>query len=175
MAALSQQEFHRAVDRLSGQLGFDRLKDRLARVGAFTSKRGLGSVTALADRLYMLTGGLRREGVASMGFHSMWSDVFTARVDKADETAIGEVTDRINACLEPDQSIHPEKLAVLDSELATYHRLLAAAVGEDVARLDMLMKAVPAIAERIRSWPGDAPPAAAAPPAEETAPESAPE
>jgi hypothetical protein len=158
MAGLSQQEFHRALDRLSGKVGFDRLKDRLGRLGAFTSKRGLGSVDALAERLYMLTGGLRREGVASMGFHSLWNEVFTARVAEEDEKAIGEVADRINACLEPDQSIHPEKLAALDTELASYHRLLARAVGDDIARLDMLMKAVPAIAERIRCWPGDAPP-----------------
>ena len=162
MAGLSQQELGSALDHLSNEVGFDKLKAKLARLGAFTSRRGMGSVKELADRLYMLSGGLRREGPASLGFHSIWGEEFTAKVGEADEKQLGEVADRINECLDADRAIHPEKSDRLDGELATYHGILAKSVGDSVARLDMLMKAVPAIAERIRAWPGDAPPAGAA-------------
>jgi hypothetical protein len=166
MANLSAAELGRAVALLSGALGFDRLKDRLARIGAFTSKRGLGSVTALADRLYMLTGGLRRESPASYGFHHVWGEVFVSRIGEDGEKALGDIAERINRCLDGspagDLGSDPEPAASLDEELASYHRVLAKEMGDEAARLDMLMKAVPAVAERIRAWPGHAPPGARA-------------
>ena len=153
MAALSQAELERAVGLLSSELGFDRLKDRLARIGAFTSKRNLGTVKALADRLYMLTGGLRRESAASYGFHSIWADVFMSRAKEDDEKALSDAAERINACLDAAEQALPEKTDTLDGELRTYHGILSKVVGDGVARLDMIIKAVPAVAERIRRWP----------------------
>ena len=157
MAAFSMAEFTRAVDLLSSAIGFEQLKDRLVRLRAFSSKRGLGSVSALAERLYTLSGGLRREGSASYGFQHAWADVFLSRVGEEDEHALGEIADRINACLTERHAVDPEKMATLDRELALYHGLLARSLGDEVAQLDMMMKAVPGVAERIREWPGTAP------------------
>jgi len=157
MAALSPAELERAINLLSAEMGFDRLKERLVRVGAFSSKRNLGTVKALADRLYMLTGGLRRESAASYGFHSVWGEVFVSRTKEEDEKALSDAAERINACLDATQRAQPEKAATLDDELITYHGILSKAVGDDVARLDMLIKAVPAVAERIRGWPDTGP------------------
>jgi hypothetical protein len=157
MAALSPTEFEQAMTLLSAEVGFDRLKERLVRVGAFSSKRNLGTVKALADRLYVLTGGLRRETAASYGFHSVWAEAFAGRLSEEDEKTLTEAAERINACLDSAQRVQPENAATLDGELMTYHGVLAKAVGDDVARLDMVIKAVPAVAERIRSWPDSAP------------------
>jgi hypothetical protein len=157
MAALSPAEFERAMSLLSTEVGFDRLKERLVKIGAFSSKRNLGTVKALADRLYMLTGGLRRESAASYGFHSVWADTFASRMKEEDEHALSDAAERINACLDAGQQLPPDKAATLDAELTAYHAILSKAVGDDVARLDMLIKAVPAVAERIRAWPDDAP------------------
>jgi len=156
MAALSPVEFERAMTLLSTEVGFDRLKERVVRVGAFSSKRNLGTVRALADRLYMLTGGLRRETAASYGFHSVWAEAFAARMKEEDEKTLSEAAERINACLDTAQRVQPVKAATLDDELATYHAILSKAVGDEVARLDMLIKAVPAVADRIRGWPDSA-------------------
>jgi hypothetical protein len=153
MAALSPEDFECAIGLLSTELGFDRLKERLARAGAFTSKRNLGTVKALADRMYMLTGGLRRESAASYGFHSVWADVFGSRLEEEDEKTLSDAAERINACLDASQRPQPDKAALLDDELSTYHRILSRMLGGEAARIDMLIKAVPAVAERIRAWP----------------------
>jgi hypothetical protein len=157
MAAFSAAELTRALELLSNEIGFERLKDRLVRARAFTSKRGLGSVQSLADRLYMLSGGLRREGTASHGFQSVWGEVFLSRIGEEEERALGEVADRINACLTAEHTVDPAKAATLDRELEAYRGILVPRLGNEAARLDMLMKAVAAVAERIRSRPADAP------------------
>lgn len=158
MIGLSPEEFERIVTLLSDEVGFERLKDRFVRAGAFTSKRGLGSVKALADRLYMLSGGLRREVRASYAFQSLWGETFTSRIGEKDEKALEEAVERINASLIDGRELDPSKLDCLDEALAAYHRTVAGVVGSKAARFDMLLKAVPAVADRIRAWPGDEPP-----------------
>ena len=158
MTGLSPAEFECTIRVLSNEIGFERLKDRLVRNGAFTSKRGLGSVKALADRLYMLSGGLRREVPASYAFQSLWNETFTSLIRDENERLLAETADRINACLIGGKTIDPEKAGTLDEALGSYHRTAASVLGEEVARLDMLLKAVPAVAERIRYWPRNAPP-----------------
>ena len=152
MASLSSAEFERAISLLGNEVGFERLKERLIRRGAFTSRRGLGSTKALADRLYSLSGGLRREVAASYAFQSMWGEVFRSRVGEKDDEALEKTADRINACLVDGKAIDPEKVTTLDEELGIYHRTLAGALGDEVASLDMLLKAVSGVADRIRSW-----------------------
>src|SRR4029077_3744041 len=72
MANLTEAEFGRAVRALIGHFGLERLRDRFAKMGAFTSRRGLNTPEALADRLYQLSGGLRRQAVPSFAFTSLW-------------------------------------------------------------------------------------------------------
>lgn len=157
MVGLSPAEFERGIHLLSNEIGFERLKDRFVRSGAFTSKRGLGSVRALADRLYMLSGGLRRDVAASYAFQSLWNETFTSHIRDENEQTLTETADRINACLTEAKSIDPEKARALEEALSDYHRTAASVLGDEVARLDMLLKAVPAVAEQIRSWPGTRP------------------
>jgi hypothetical protein len=157
----SPLELERTMTLLATEIGFERLKDRFVRAGAFTSKRGLGSVKALADRVYTLSGGLRREAPASYAFHAVWSEAFQSRLREEDEEALTSAADRINACLVNGKAIDPEKLAALDDALGEYHRTAAKGMGDEVARFDMLMKAVPSVADRIRGWPGGKPPTAA--------------
>jgi hypothetical protein len=158
---LTAEEFARAISLLSGAIGFERLKDRFVRSSAFTSKRGLGSTKALADRLYMLTGGLRRDAPASYAFHAAWNEAFSARVEEDDEKALADAADRVNAALTDGKAIDPEKVGTLEGALGDYHRIAAKSLGGDAAYLDMLLKAVPAVAERIRGWPDCRPPAPA--------------
>jgi hypothetical protein len=158
MVGLSPAEFERSIHLLSHEVGFERLKDRFVRAGAFTSKRGLGSVKALADRLYMLSGGLRRDVPASYAFQSLWNDTFTSRIRDENEATLTEMAERINGCLIGGKEIDPEKSVTLDEALGAYYRTAASVLGDEAARLDMLLKAVPSVAERIRTWPGNTPP-----------------
>src|SRR5689334_3901648 len=131
MAHLTAAEFGEAVQALAAHFGLERLRDRLARMNAFTSRRGLGTPSALADRLHLLTGGLRRQTPATFAVSALWNEMVGAR-------------------LAEDESVVPGKEDALDAALAAYRDALAGATGPDVARLDMLLKAVPAVAERLR-------------------------
>jgi hypothetical protein len=158
MANLTAAELERAVDLLAAELGLERLKDRLAKRGAFSARRGLGSVKALTDRIYTLSGGLRRDVTATYAFHSVWGEAFTSRIDEEKEKELEALADRINACLVEGKTVDLAKEAALDEALAAYHGAMAAVLGNEVAWLDMLMKAVAAVAERVRTWPDGAPP-----------------
>ena len=67
------------------------------------------------------------------------------------------LADAVNACLTADNGIAPGKEADLDRALAAYHEAIAAVIGPARARLDMLLKAVPAVAERVRAASAAAP------------------
>lgn len=157
MVGLSPVEFERAISLMSTQLGFEQLKDRLAKAGAFTSRRGLGSVKAVADRMYTLSGGLRRQVQASYAFQALWNEIFTSRIPDQNQQTLSDTADRVNSCLIGGKDIDPEKAPALDEALAMYHRTAASVLGDEAAHIDMLLKAVPAVAERLRSWPGCAP------------------
>src|SRR3989454_12725351 len=70
MALLTAAEFTEAVGALAEHYGVERLRERLARLNAFTSRRGLNTAAALAERLHLLTGGLRRQVPATYAFRS---------------------------------------------------------------------------------------------------------
>src|SRR5207302_1688126 len=115
------------------------------------------SATAIADRLFALSGGLRRQVAATLAFSSLWQELVGARLGDAGEKRLETLAEEVNACLAEDESIVAGKEGELDRALDSYRDALAGAVGPAVARLDMLMKAVPAVADRLRA-------AAAAPP-----------
>src|SRR5439155_1448586 len=125
-------------------------RERLARLNAFTSRRGLNTVAALAERLHLLTGGLRRQVRATYAFSQLWNEMVGARLGDEGEKRLEGLADQVNACLGERDAIVPGKEADLDRALAAYRDALAAATGPEVARLDMLLKAVPEVAERLR-------------------------
>ena len=161
MAQLTQAEFNQAVAALAEHHGVERLRDHLARMNAFTSRRGLNSASAIAERLHLLTGGLRRQVPGTYAFSSLWGEMIAKRVGEEGEKRLESLADEVNACLAPDDSIVDGKEDALDQALARYRAVLEELAGVQVARVDMLLKAVPAVAERVRQSPET--PATAAP------------
>ena len=159
MAQLSHEEFVAAVAALAEHHGVERLRERLARMNAFHSRRGLNTAAALAERLELLTGGLRRAVPATYAFSSLWNEMVGARLGEDGEKKLEGLADGVNACLDEREGIVPGKEDALDQALAAYRDALAAGTGTTVAHLDMLLKAVPAVAERLRQAPGTATPA----------------
>jgi len=160
MAHLSIEEFTAAVTALAEHSGVERLRDRLARLNAFTSRRGLNSPAAIAQRLHQLTGGLRRPVIGTYAFTSLWNEMIAAKLGEEGEKRLEALAEQVNACLGPDDGIAPGREEELDRALAAYRETLAAATGPGVAALDMMLKAVPAVAERLRAAaPAAAPPA----------------
>jgi hypothetical protein len=160
MAQLTTAEFTEAVKALANHHGVERLRDRLARLNAFTSRRGLNSAAAIADRLHLLTGGLRRPVHATYAFSSLWNEMVAGRLGEEGEKRLEGLADDVNACLTEDEAVASGKEDALDAALAGYRTALEAAIGPTLARIDMLLKAVPAVAERLRREPPSSPPAA---------------
>lgn len=153
MANLTQQEFAQAVDFLVEDLGLQRLRDRFVRLNALVTRRKLTSSQQLADQLYLLTGGLRRQIPATLAFQSIWTERVNDKLGEDGEKALEEDAERINACLGEKDKIVPEKESELDTALRQYTQRLADSVGFERARIDMLLKAVPDVAVKLRDMP----------------------
>jgi len=80
-----------------------------------------------------------------------------ARLGEEGEKRLEGLADQVNACLGERDAIVPGKEEDIDRALAAYRDALAAATGPEVARLDMLLKAVPEVAERLRRGASPAP------------------
>ena len=150
MAQLTTTEFGEAVAALAEHHGIERLRERLAKMNAFTSRRGLNSAAAIADRLHLLTGGLRRAVPATYAFSSLWNEMVGGRLGEDGEKKLETLAEQVNACLDEQEAIVAGKEQALDEALAGYRDALAAVAGPRVAQLDMILKAVPAVAERLR-------------------------
>jgi hypothetical protein len=160
MAQLTVAEFTAAVAALAEHHGVERLRERLARMNAFTSRRGLNTATAIADRLQLLTGNLRRQVPATYAFSALWNEMVEGKVGEEGAQKLEKLADEVNACLDEHEALVAGKEEAIDAALAAYRTALAEAVGDAVARLDMLLKAVQAVAERLRQ---ESPPARTAP------------
>jgi len=68
MAHLTPAEFTQTVEALAAHFGVEQLRERLAKMNAFTSRRGLNTPAAIAERLHLLSGGLRRQVPATYAF-----------------------------------------------------------------------------------------------------------
>lgn len=151
MAQLTAQEFAEAIHLLAEEVGLQRLRDKLVGMRALVSGKGLNSPQALAERLYLLSGGLRRQTPATVGFFAVWNQALHAKLGEDGEKQLEELADKVNACLDEQEHLVEGKRAELEQALAEYEAALAAAVGPRFARFDMLLKAVPDVAEILRS------------------------
>jgi hypothetical protein len=151
MASLTESEFTRTVRLMADHYGMDRLRDRFANLGAFKSRRGVNTPEQLADRLYRLSGGLRRQAIPTYAFSSLWAEMLKAKVGEDGEKQLEELADKVNVCLGPNERVIEGKDEELDQALAAYREALAGVAGPEVAYADMLLKAVPDVATRLRA------------------------
>jgi hypothetical protein len=154
MATLTQDEFTQLVGCLCEDFGVQRLRDKLVAMRGLITRRGAASADALATQLYQLTGGMRRQVPATIALHGLWADRIQQKLGEEGEKALEGIAEQINACLAEHDAIAPDKEAELEGLLKQYGEQLAAAVGAERARLDMLIKAVPAVAEKLRAPAG---------------------
>jgi len=175
MAHPTGQELREAIDLVVERMSYGKLHDRLVRLNAFVSRRKPPSPEVLADRLYSLTGGLRRQVPATVAFHTVWSEAISSAIGEENEKELEAVANRINATLtEDERAVREGQAQELDAALGDYERILATAIGPRATRIDMLLKAVAPVAERLRARPLPEVTASAPVPAEAPAPEEPP-
>jgi hypothetical protein len=162
MANLTQKEFQEAVALLAEAMGLQRLRDKLVRFNGLVTRRRAASPESLADQLYMLSGGLRRQVPATFAFYAVWNEQLHDKLGEEGEEHIEKLAEAVNVCLDEHDGIVADKEAEIDGALGAYQAALAEAAGPAVARLDMLLKAVPAVATRLRATPPAAEPTDAA-------------
>jgi predicted NBD/HSP70 family sugar kinase len=158
MAQLTQTEFRHAVTLLADEMGLQRLRDRMVRLNGLVTRRKVGSPDSLADQIYMLSSGLRREVPATFAFLALWNESLHAKLGEDGEKTLETLAEKVNACLGDDNEILQDKAADLDAAIAEYDQTLSAVVGAEKARMDMLLKAVPAVAAKLRTMPLATPP-----------------
>lgn len=151
MAQLTAKEFEEAIVSLVEEMGLQRLRDKLVGMRALVSRQPLHSAQRLAQQLYMLSGGLRRQVPATFGFFAVWNETLHAKLGEEGEKQLEALAEKVNACLDERERIIPEKREELETALRAYREALEAAVGARLARLDMLLKAVPEVAEILRA------------------------
>ena len=168
MAAPSGQELRDAIALIAERVGYGKLHERLVRLNAFVSRRKPPNPDVLADRIYTLSGGLRRQVPATLAFQTVWAETFSATIGEENEKTLGDIADRINVTLtEDERGVREGKDSELDAAIGEYEQILTATIGPRAARLDMLLKAIPPVAERLRARPLPEP-TAAPPPAGKT-------
>jgi hypothetical protein len=153
MANLSLDEFERCLGLLAEGGTPEKLRDKLARLNAFHSRRGMNSLRALAERLFALSSGLRRDVPASRAFHALWAEHVGTKLSRKAGEKLDELADKVNENLEENGDVKDGCAESLAASVAEYEELLARKVGGETARLDTLQKAVPAVAELLRAKP----------------------
>jgi hypothetical protein len=153
MAHLTQNEFQRAIQILAEEMGLQRLRDKFFRLNGLVTRRKVASADSLASQLYQLSSGLRRQVPAALAFQAIWAETIHDKVGEEGEETLEKLGEKVNECLGDNDEIKTDKEADLESALNEYEDTLASTVGTEKARLDMLMKAVPAVAERLRAAP----------------------
>lgn len=154
MANPTGQELREAVGVLAERMGYGKLYDRLLKLNAFVSRKRPATPDLLADRLYNLSGGLRRQVPATLAFHTVWAESVGQAIGEENEKTLEAIADRINATLSEDQhAIQDGKTDELGTALGDYEQVLVGSIGPRAARLDMLMKAVNPVADLLRARP----------------------
>lgn len=153
-----------AVTLVAERMGYGKLYDRLVHLNAFVSRRRPPTPEILADRLYNLSGGLRRQVPATIAFHTVWAESIGRSIGEEHDKTLEAIAERINATLTSDEhGIQPDKTSELATALDEYEQVLVGVIGPHAARLDMVMKAVPVVADVLRARPLAAPAPAAEP------------
>lgn len=164
MAFLTQKEFERSIQLLAEAQGLDRLRDKFFKLRGLVTRRGFKTADNLATQIYQLSGGLRREVPSNFAFQAIWSEHIGAKVGEGAEERFEKLAEAVNVCLDPSEGILADKQTELEAALHAYESALTESIGQEMARLDMILKAVPSIAELLRQRPLSEPlPATAAP------------
>lgn len=150
MAQLTAKEFEHVVVTLADHLRLDRLHEKLLQANALVSRKRPASVQVLAGQLYQLSAGLRRNHPARHAIEFLWQDMLSERMKEEQGKTLEALTDRVNDCLTEKFAIVPEKQAELIAALGAYYQAMSALTNDEVAYLEVLMRASVDVAQFLR-------------------------
>ena len=150
MAQLTAKEFEDVVGLLANHLRMDRFHEKLLKANALVSRKRPPSVQVLAGQLYQLSAGLRRNHPARYAVEYLWQEMLAESVKEEHSKTIETLAERINACLTDKLEVIPDKSTDLVSALGAYHQAMAALTNDEVAYLEILLRASTDVANFLR-------------------------
>jgi hypothetical protein len=155
MAQLTAKEFDDLILTLTNHLRFDRFHERLLKANAVVSRKRPQTPQALAAQLYQLSAGLCRAHPARYAVEVLWQEMLSAQVTEEHSKTLEVLADRVNTCLTERMEVIPEKSQDLLSALGAYHQAIAALTSDEVAYLEMLLRASTDVARFLREHRDD--------------------
>ena len=151
MAHVTSAEFDTIVRLLSGHYGLPGLHERLLKANALVSRKRPARWQPLANQLYQLSAGLRREHPARYAIEVLWQELVSETVGNDRQETLNRLAEDINACLTETLDVVPGKHADLIAALGAYHRALAEAASAEVAYTEVILRASTGVAEFLRT------------------------
>ncbi len=150
MAQLTVNEFNETVLKLVDYLGLNQFYDKLIKANAVVSRKRPANAQVLATQLYQLSAGLRREHPARYAIEVLWQDMLSKSISDEQNKTIEGLIEKVNTCLTERFEIIPEKTSDLVAALGDYHRSLATLTSDDVAYVELLLRATGDVARFLR-------------------------
>ena len=150
MAQLNAQEFTDLITTLVEHLGMAQFHTKLLRANALVSRKRPANVQALANQLYQLTAGLRRDHAARYVVEMLWQEMVSSQIEEEFAKTVETLAEQANACLGERLEVVPEKETQLLSALGAYHQAIARLTTHETAHLEMLMRATTSVSAFLR-------------------------
>ncbi len=151
MAHVTSAEFDTIIRLLSDHYGLSGLHERLLKANALVSRKRPARWQSLANQLYQLSAGLRREHPTRYAVEVLWQELVSEAVGDDRQETLNRLAEDINACLTETLDVVPGKHADLIAALGAYHRALAEAASADVAYTEIVLRASTGVAEFLRT------------------------
>lgn len=105
---------------------------------------------ALASQLYQLSAGLRRVHPARYAVETLWQEMLSQQIKEEYNKTLEALADRVNGCLTERLAVIPEKRQELIAALGAYYQAIASCTTDDIAYLEMLLRASTDVARFLR-------------------------
>lgn len=151
MATLTSQEFDTMMRLLSEHYTLSVLHQRLVQANALVSRKRPPRWQPLANQLYQLSSGLRREHPARYALELLWQDLISSSINDDGQEKIDSLAEGVNACLTEKFQIIPQKNDALMLALGSYHKELAYAHNNEIAYTELLFRASQDVAQFLRA------------------------
>ena len=150
MAHVTSREFDTIIRLLTEQYGLSALHARLLKANALVSHKRPARWQPLANQLYQLSAGLRRDHPARYAIELLWQELVSGTTEGVEQETFDALAERINACLTEKFEVIPDRQTDLIAALGAYHHTLASVSSADVAHIEILLRASKEVAQFLR-------------------------
>ena len=150
MAHVTSHEFDTIIRLLTEQYSLNVFHARLLKANALVSHKRPARWQPLANQLYQLSAGLRRDHPARYAIELLWQEMISSIIEEDQQETFDALAERINECLTEKFAVIPDRQTDLIAALGAYHHTLASVSSADVAYIEILLRASKDVAQFLR-------------------------